>query len=94
MNEFLVAHGVTKDYGKVQAVHEVGLAIKEGEFVTLLGPSGCGKSTLLALLSGLERPSAGEVRLDGQALNALDEDDLALLRREKVGIVLDRKSVV
>ena len=94
MNEFLVAHGVTKDYGKVQAVHEVGLAIKEGEFVTLLGPSGCGKSTLLALLSGLERPSAGEVRLDGQALNALDEDDLALLRREKVGIVFQSFNLI
>ena len=94
MNEFLVASGITKDFGKVRAVRGVDLAIMEGEFVTLLGPSGCGKSTLLALLGGLERPSAGEVRLDGQALQTLDEDALALLRREKVGIVFQSFNLI
>jgi len=94
MSEFLVARGITKDYGKVQAVRGVDLAIKEGEFVALLGPSGCGKSTLLALLGGLERPSAGEVQLDGQDLQALDEDDLALLRRRKVGLVFQSFNLI
>ena len=66
---------------------DVTLAIPEGEMVAVLGPSGSGKSTLLALLAGLDRPSEGEVLLDGVALSALSEDRLALLRREKVGFV-------
>ena len=66
---------------------DVTLAIPSGEMVAVLGPSGSGKSTLLALLAGLDRPSEGEVLLDGVALSALSEDRLALLRREKVGFV-------
>ncbi|MDG2149326.1 MAG: ABC transporter ATP-binding protein [Planctomycetota bacterium] len=65
----------------------VDLRIDAGEFVAILGPSGSGKSTLLGLLAGLDRPSEGSVQLDGVALESLNEDALALLRREKVGFV-------
>jgi putative ABC transport system ATP-binding protein len=65
----------------------VDLAVAPGEMVAILGPSGSGKSTLLALMAGLDRPSDGEVVLDGVALSPLSEDRLALLRREKVGFV-------
>jgi putative ABC transport system ATP-binding protein len=65
----------------------VDLAIAAGEFVAVLGPSGSGKSTLLALMAGLDRPSAGEVRIDGAPIQALSEDELALLRRGKIGFV-------
>jgi putative ABC transport system ATP-binding protein len=65
----------------------VDLRIDPGEFVAVLGPSGSGKSTLLALMAGLDRPSSGEVLVDGAPIQALSEDGLALLRREKIGFV-------
>ncbi len=65
----------------------VDLAIEPGEFVAVLGPSGSGKSTLLALMAGLDRPTSGEIRIDGAPIQAMSEDELALLRRRKIGFV-------
>jgi putative ABC transport system ATP-binding protein len=65
----------------------VDLAIAPGEFVAVLGPSGSGKSTLLALMAGLDRPTAGEILIDGQPIQEMSEDDLALVRRKKIGFV-------
>ena len=65
----------------------IDLDIADGERVAVTGPSGCGKTTLLLLLSGLERPSSGSVRIDGIALEDLDADALADLRRDHIGIV-------
>jgi putative ABC transport system ATP-binding protein len=65
----------------------VDLAIEPGEFVAVLGPSGSGKSTLLALMAGLDRPTSGEIRIDGTPIQAMSEDALALLRRRKIGFV-------
>ena len=65
----------------------VDLAVAPGEFVAILGPSGSGKSTLLGLAAGLDRPSAGEVRIEGRAIHALSEDELARLRRGRIGFV-------
>jgi putative ABC transport system ATP-binding protein len=65
----------------------VDLAIPPGEFAAVLGPSGSGKSTLLALMAGLDRPTSGEVLIDGAPIHGMSEDGLALLRRRKLGFV-------
>jgi iron(III) transport system ATP-binding protein len=67
LSEETVLHlaGLTREYGPEAAVSDLDLAVKEGELLTLLGPSGCGKTTTLRMIAGLERPSAGEIRLGG-----------------------------
>jgi len=65
----------------------IDLDVLEGEFVAVLGPSGSGKSTLLALMAGLDRPSSGEVVLNGERIDRMSEDRLALMRRHSVGFV-------
>jgi putative ABC transport system ATP-binding protein len=65
----------------------IDLEVRRGEFVAVLGPSGSGKSTLLALMAGLDRPSCGEVRVNGQRVDNLSEDRLAILRRHTIGFV-------
>lgn len=87
MIEILEAKGVGKTFGDLDVVRHIDFKLQSGQFVALLGPSGSGKSTLLAMLSGLERPSIGEIMVAGRNLTSLSEDDLSLLRREKIGIV-------
>jgi putative ABC transport system ATP-binding protein len=65
----------------------VDLDVGRGDFLAVLGPSGSGKSTLLALMAGLDRPSSGEIFIDGERIDRLSEDRLAVLRRHKVGFV-------
>ena len=71
----------------VAALAGVTMAIEPGEFVAVMGPSGSGKSTLLNIIAGLERPSAGVLRVDGEDLAALDEAALARHRARRVGMV-------
>ncbi len=81
---------VSKRYdGKRQvvALDDVDLAIACGEMAAIVGPSGSGKSTLLNLIGGLDRPSSGEVVVDGQRLAGLSDDELTRVRREKVGFI-------
>jgi putative ABC transport system ATP-binding protein len=73
--------------GPVDILRGVDLSIGRGESVGLVGPSGSGKSTLMAVMAGLERPSAGAVTVAGQRIDKLNEDRLALFRRDHVGVV-------
>jgi putative ABC transport system ATP-binding protein len=78
---------VTSSAGTVDILRGVDLDIAAGEAVGIVGPSGSGKTSLLMVLAGLERASSGSVHLGGRALTGLDEDALARLRRDQVGIV-------
>ncbi len=87
----LQIEGATKEYtnGAVsfQALRGADLRIRKGEFVSIIGPSGSGKSTLLHLLGCLDRPSTGEVYLDGEAVSRMDSNTLAEARNGKIGFV-------
>ena len=87
----LEAINVYKSYRRgdhvVTALNGVTLTVAAGERVAVMGPSGCGKSTLLHLCGAMDRPSKGEVRLEGQSLCSLDDDQLTRLRRRQVGFV-------
>ncbi len=73
--------------GLIEVLRGVDLSVNPGEFVAIQGASGSGKSTLLSLLAGLDQPSSGEVELDGERLDGMSENELARVRREKVGFV-------
>jgi putative ABC transport system ATP-binding protein len=82
--------GVSKHFeGKrrVTALDNVSLEIGRGEMVSIVGPSGSGKSTLLNLTGGLDRPSAGEIYIDGVAVAGLSDDELSRMRRDKIGFI-------
>ena len=67
--------GVSKFYGKVQAVKKIDLEIIDKEFLVLVGPSGCGKSTLLNMIAGLESVDEGDIRIDDYVVNNVEPKD-------------------
>ena len=73
--------------GPVKILRGIDLEVAAGSSVSVVGPSGSGKSTLLAVVGGIERPTAGAVRVDGQAFDELDEDRLAVFRGREIGIL-------
>ena len=90
-SSFIGLHGVSKTYpganGGFTALADIDLSIDKGEFVVVVGQSGSGKSTLLGLLSGIDRPSTGEVHIDGTAVHSLPENSMSRWRGKAVGIV-------
>ena len=91
MDIVLEAKNLTKVYGSgegtVHALRGVRVGIERGSFTAIIGKSGCGKSTLLQALGGLDAPTSGQVLLEGQSLYDLPDDELAWLRRTKLGFV-------
>lgn len=89
--EIVKVENLTKKYGKgeneVIALNNVSLTIEKGEFVAIIGSSGSGKSTLLHLIGGVDRPTSGKVFVDGKDIYQLNDDNLAIFRRQNIGII-------
>jgi putative ABC transport system ATP-binding protein len=87
----LAARDLSRRYGSgdtaVHALRDVSVTVGEGELTAVMGPSGSGKSTLMHLLAGLDRPTAGEVWIDGTAIATLGDAELTRLRRQHIGFV-------
>jgi putative ABC transport system ATP-binding protein len=72
---------------KATALDDINIEIGKGQVVSIVGPSGSGKSTLLNLIGGLDRPTAGEISIEGENLSTVSDDDLTRIRRDKIGFV-------
>ncbi|MEG0952230.1 MAG: ABC transporter ATP-binding protein [Niameybacter sp.] len=79
---------------QVRALENVNVGIEEGEFVAIVGTSGSGKSTLLHMLGGLDRPTSGEVIVEGKAYSSLSEEELTIFRRRHIGFVFQNYNLV
>jgi ABC-type lipoprotein export system ATPase subunit len=82
-----VTRAYTVNNEQVLALRGVNLTVEEGAFIALMGRSGSGKTALLNMIGGLDQPTSGEVALYGQVLNGMNQDQLTLLRREKIGFI-------
>jgi len=95
---FVTTEGLTRVYSSgamgVVALDDVSLSVKEGEFLGVAGPSGSGKSTLMNLLGGLDRPSAGNIKVQGRLISELNKHELALYRRYQVGMIFQSFNLI
>ncbi len=98
MNEIIELKGVTKIYKMdkvlVPALRGINLKIRKGEFVSIMGPSGSGKTTLMNLIGCLDRPTEGEIYITNKNVAKLGDDELAKLRREKIGFVFQQFNLI
>jgi putative ABC transport system ATP-binding protein len=96
--EILKTVQLSKSYGhaeaKVEALKNVNISVKQGEFVAIVGASGSGKSSLLHLLGGVDRPTSGQVIIDGSDLYTKSENELAIFRRRKIGFVFQAYNLI
>jgi putative ABC transport system ATP-binding protein len=90
----LIAEKIKKNYEAQEVLRGIDLTITDGEFISIMGESGSGKSTLLSILAGNLRADSGKVLLDGEDLQALTENQLALIRREKLGFVYQNLNLI
>ena len=94
----LETHDLRKIYGsgdtEVRALDGVNIQVENGEFVAVVGTSGSGKSTLLHMLGGLDRPTSGEVVVDGKNIFSLKDEELTIFRRRKIGFVFQNYNLV
>ncbi len=83
----LKANDISKSYGDLKVLKKVNISIDKGEIVSIVGKSGTGKSTLLHILGSLDMPDSGEVFIEGESINTMNQSQLASFRNEKIGFV-------
>ena len=92
VSEAITARGIVKTYRQgdevIHALRGIDLSVRSGEFLAITGASGSGKSTLLHILGGLDRPDEGEVMLEGKRISEISDEELAIVRRRRLGFVL------
>jgi putative ABC transport system ATP-binding protein len=94
MASLVQVEGLSKQFGAVRALDDVGFEVAAGEWIAIMGPSGSGKTTLLNILGGLDRPSGGRVVVDGTDVATLGERELTRYRAEKIGLVFQQFHLV
>jgi len=96
--DVIVTENLSKTYGKpplqVFALRQTNLYIKQGDYIAIIGPSGSGKSTLMNLLGCLDKPTSGKIFIDGFDVSRLNENELARIRREKIGFVFQKYNLI
>ena len=90
----LIAKDIYKKYKSQEVLRGVSLTVDDGEFISIIGESGSGKSTLLSILSGNMQADSGSVIIDGEDITAMNDKELALMRREKLGFVYQSLNLV
>ena len=85
---------ISKIYGELKALDDVSIQMEKGEWVAIMGPSGSGKSTMMNIIGCMDRPSLGEVLLDGEDISKLNSSRLTDIRRDKIGLVFQQFHMV
>ena len=86
----LTLSGISKIYGDLKALDTINLTVEEGEWLSIMGPSGSGKTTLMNIIGCMDKPSVGEVILDGQNITKETQKSLTEIRREKIGLIFQQ----
>ncbi|MDR1147012.1 MAG: ABC transporter ATP-binding protein [Spirochaetaceae bacterium] len=88
--DLLELRDVSKDYGALKALQNINLTVKQGEWLAIMGPSGSGKTTMMNIIGCMDKPSAGEVLLDGVDISRESARGLTMIRRDKIGLIFQQ----
>lgn len=94
MGKILEVKKINKDYENTRILDDISLSIDKGEFLVVMGQSGCGKSTLLYNVSGMDKPSQGEVFLENKEISKLSEKEISRIRLEKMGFIFQKPNLL
>jgi ABC transporter, ATP-binding protein len=92
--DILTLKGVSKIYGELKALDNINLKVEKGEWLAIMGPSGSGKTTMMNIIGCMDKPSLGEVILDGTDISKVSQKDLTIIRRDKIGLVFQQFHLV